>query len=238
MGLSAAFLFVALAAPGAAPAAAGPPSPSPVVLSLQGGEVVPLLGLSRPQAKNGSPGPLQVVYWAGPDPEALASVEGREIEQVRARLVFEAFRAWAAANDISEVVVSVVAGLPGEPGRLLDVPWTRTGPKTWAKRKPTSPELTLPRFPLPSRLAGPDGELQAATQAAALTALSGRAGVGKGSNPTPIAWVHPERSTSAVPAGTEVLVRFLSVKDGVEEVEDVTVRMGADGAWHPVAAGR
>jgi len=225
MGPSVALLVVVLAA-------AGPPSPSPVVLSLQGGEVVPLLGLSRPQARDGSPGPLQVVYWAGPDPEALASVEGREIEQVRARLVFEAFRAWAAANDISEVVVSVVAGLPGEPGRLLDVPWTRTGARTWAKRKPTSPELTLPRFPLPSRLAGPDRELQAATQAAALIALSGRAGVDKGSNPTPIAWVHPERSTSPAPAGTEVLVRFLWVKDDVERVEDVTVRMGADGAWH------
>ena len=231
MTLALPLLALALAAPEAAAAAPGPPSPSPVVLSLQGGEVVPLLGLSRPQGKDGSPGPLQVVYWAGPDPEALASVEGREIEQVRARLVFEAFRAWAAANDISEVLVSVVAGLPGEPGRLLDVPWARTGAKTWAKRKPTSPELTLPRFPLPSRLAGPDKELQAATQAAALASLSSRAGVGKGSNPTPIAWVHPERSTSAVPAGTEVLVRFLSVKDDVEGVEDVTVRMGTDGVW-------
>jgi len=224
MGLSVALLIVALAAP-------GPSSPSPVVLSLQGGEVVPLLGLSRPQSKDGSPGPLQVVYWAGPDPEVLASVEGREIEQVRARLVFEAFRAWAAANDVSEVQVSVVAGIPGEPGRVLDVPWTRTGAKTWAKGKPTSPELTLPRFPLPSRLAGPDRELQAATVAAALASLSARTGSGKGPPPTPIAWVHPERSTPTVPAGMEVLVRFLSVKDDVERVEDVTVRMGADGVW-------
>ena len=226
-------LLIALTAPGEVAAAppSGPSSPAPVVLSLRGGEVVPLLGLSRSQAKDGSPGPLQVVYWAGPDPEALTSVEGREIEQVRARLVFEAFRAWAAANHVSEVVVSIVAGLPGEPGRVLDVPWRRTGGTTWAKRKPTVAEITLPRFPLPSRLAGPDKELQAATQAAALASLSGRAGDGKGSSSKPIAWVHPERSTSAVPAGTEVLVRFLTVVDGIEGVEDVTVRMGADGVW-------
>jgi hypothetical protein len=77
----------------------------------------------------------------------------------------------------------------------------------------------------------PDKELQAATQAAALASLSGRAGGGPAPSRTPIAWVHPERSTSPVPEGTEVLVRFLTVKEGVEGVEDVTVRMGADGVW-------
>jgi hypothetical protein len=226
-------LLVALTAPGEVAAAtpSGPSSPAPVVLSLQGGEIVPLLGLSRSQAKDGSPGPLQVVYWVGPDAGVLAPLEGREIEQVRARLVFEAFRAWAGANDVSEVVVSIVAGLPGEPGRVLDVPWKRTGGTTWAKRKPTVAEITLPRFPIPSRVGAPDKELQAATQAAALASLSGRAGGGPAPSRTPIAWVHPERSTSPVPEGTEVLVRFLTVKEGVEGVEDVTVRMGADGVW-------
>jgi hypothetical protein len=151
-------LLVALTAPGEVAAAtpSGPSSPAPVVLSLQGGESVPLLGLSRSQAKDGSPGPLQVVYWVGPDAGVLAPLEGREIEQVRARLVFEAFRAWAGANDVSEVVVSIVAGLPGEPGRVLDVPWKRTGGTTWAKRKPTVAEITLPRFPIPSRVGAPD----------------------------------------------------------------------------------
>jgi hypothetical protein len=233
MGLTVLLVLVAVAAPGAVPAASPsePPSPASVVLSLQGGEVVPLLGLSRSPAKDGASGPLHVIYWAGPDADVLSSVEGREIEQVRARLVFEPFRAWAAKHAVSEVVISVVAGLPGEPGRLFDVPWSRSGAKTWAKRKPTTQELTLPRFPIPSRLAGPDKELQAATQAAALASLSGRTGSGPATGWTPIAWVHPGRTTSSVPQGTEVLVRFLSVKDGLEDVEDVTVRMGADGVW-------
>ncbi len=82
-------LALALAARSAPPPR--PSAPAPVVLALQGGEVVPLLGLSRAPEKDGALGPLHVVYWAGPDPAVLVRFlwvkdEVERVEDVTVRM--------------------------------------------------------------------------------------------------------------------------------------------------------
>ena len=92
-------------------------------------------------------GRLNVGYWTGPDADALSTEAGRELEFLRANEAFKAFRAWAPANGVHEVVFSAAAGRPGGAGRILDVTWMRGESGDWEKGAPRLREMTLPSFP-------------------------------------------------------------------------------------------
>ena len=150
------------------------PSPAPrdvTLLALPSGEAVPLLEVLRRPEKDGTAGPLEVVYWAGSDLHALASTAARERELLRAQRVFEAFRVWCVTNAVHGVVVGAATGRAGHRARLLTVRWTRTGPQTWGKGDPAVLEGTLPPFST-ERSGGRHAAIEAATKAAATRFLS------------------------------------------------------------------